>query len=155
MHNVLGAGIIITHEQSHKILLVKGPTGIWSFPKGHAESCDSGDMLKTAIRETREETSLIPCRDFTISGAPKRYGKHSYWFGYTFNSDFPSVQITDEHIEFGWFTRVEISGFADSTNCDIRDWVRGITRPLCVREKRQQKRPPPAVSKTDCRHWFV
>jgi 8-oxo-dGTP pyrophosphatase MutT (NUDIX family) len=58
----VGAGIVLVRTTSEGpcFLLLRGTdTGVWSFPKGHAETRDRGDPLATAIRETWEETGLL------------------------------------------------------------------------------------------------
>ena len=121
----VGAGIIISHPLTNTYLLLKGRSGIWSFPKGHSESIDKGDLKQTAIRETFEETGL-GVRDYTITDSRfKRFGKCPYWMGFVdLSKTTTPIRINkDEHSEYKWFTYTDIQRLAKQTNCDVRSWL--------------------------------
>ena len=78
----VGAGIILAKpdaEYGHRFLVLKGrDTGVWSFSKGHPELHDKETPLRTAVRETFEETGirvgpLVPHTDGLIWNAVLRY----------------------------------------------------------------------------------
>ena len=51
-----GSGGIIYNMNTHKLVIVKGNQGIYSFPKGHFNSNES--LEECASREIEEETGL-------------------------------------------------------------------------------------------------
>jgi 8-oxo-dGTP pyrophosphatase MutT (NUDIX family) len=120
---VVGAGIILVRNtENTQYLLLKGCTsGIWSFSKGHTESIDNGSALRTAVRETQEETGLCAGVDYDIIGNSIRFGKRPYWIGVVRGE--PTVVLSqNEHSEAQWFTREEI--LALNSNMDVRDWIK-------------------------------
>lgn len=124
MKVVVGAGIILVRctENSTQYLLLKGcSSGIWSFSKGHTESVDNGSALRTAVRETQEETGLRAGVDYDIIGNSIRFGKRPYWIGVV-RGDPTVVVSQNEHTEAQWFTREEI--LALNSNMDVRDWIK-------------------------------
>jgi 8-oxo-dGTP pyrophosphatase MutT (NUDIX family) len=124
----VGAGIIISQPLTNTYLLLKGRSGIWSFPKGHSEIIDKGDLKQTAIRETFEETGLGLC-DYTITDKSRRFGKCPYWMGFVDLSKTKStIRINkDEHSEYKWFTITDIQQLAKQTNCDVRSWLLSVS----------------------------
>ena len=94
-----GAGIVPIrfHENHTHILLLKGTSGKWGFPKGQKEKNE--DLKQTAIRETLEETGIHVSRDklktsFTV-------GDYKFWF-VNFD-DLKDVKIQQSEIsEYKW-----------------------------------------------------
>lgn len=100
--------IIFRKEKTLEFLLLKSNSE-WCFPKGHVEPNES--ELQTALRETFEETSLnnltiIPAFRETLTYQYSRSGKQiskiSLYFLAHFNGG--SIKISDEHLDYGWFS---------------------------------------------------
>jgi 8-oxo-dGTP pyrophosphatase MutT (NUDIX family) len=130
-HNIPGAGVILFRfrcrqgsSSEPEFLLLKGrDTGVWSFPKGHPEAGDNDEALRTATRETYEETGYIYDKDYHICGGSIRFGKRPYWVG--FLTTTREVRLTSrEHQTYGWFTRAELAESGVSANLDVRGWLR-------------------------------
>jgi 8-oxo-dGTP pyrophosphatase MutT (NUDIX family) len=125
----VGAGIILMRftETGPQFLMLKGRRScVWSFPKGHPEDIDKSSPLRTAVRETQEETGLVNGRDYTIIGDAIRFGKRPYWLGIVQGS--PAVQLCwHEHVEWSWMSRDEIVEM--TTNTDVRAWVKKTMAP--------------------------
>ena len=125
----VGAGIILMRftDAGPQFLMLKGRRScVWSFPKGHPEEVDKGSPLRTAVRETQEETGLVNGRDYTIVGDAIRFGKRPYWLGIVHGS--PAVQLCwHEHVEWAWNSRNEIAEM--TTNTDVRAWVKKTLGP--------------------------
>jgi len=121
---IVGAGIILVRKLENAIhyLLLKGrDSGVWSFSKGHSESIDNGSTLRTAVRETTEETGLRAGVDYDIMGNSIRFGKRPYWIGVVRGD--PRINICSrEHSEAKWCTWEEIRTM--SSNMDVRDWIK-------------------------------
>jgi ADP-ribose pyrophosphatase YjhB (NUDIX family) len=112
--------------EAPRFLLLRGrDTGIWSFSKGHPEEEDGGDPLRTALRETREETGYELGRDYTLVGESSiRLGKRPYWVGLLTAAGMatrPRLAF-GEHSDAGWFTWSEVGRLV--TNTDVRAWVK-------------------------------
>ncbi len=119
-----GAGLILTRVDGGMIrfLLLRGrDSGIWSFSKGHPETCDGGRPLCTAVRETLEETGLVNERDYAIFGNSIRFGKRPYWIAVV-RPDVCLRLNPREHSEAGWFTLDEACQL--NTNADVRAWTK-------------------------------
>ena len=139
-----GAGLIIVSPDVSKVLLVKGPTGKWSFPKGHRNRRDRRDTtnidLNTATRETREETGLDPtsykiCSDeFKLNGTPRFY---KFFYAQVISSDVTLRKPNREILDLGWFSLNTIKTL--DTNLYLRAWIsshelhRGISYTLFIR----------------------
>ena len=122
----VGAGIILVRydpEGQHRYLLLKGTTtGVWSFSKGHPEAHDKEVPLRTAVRETCEETGLVAGHDYDILGNSIRFGKRPYWIGIMRDVNTAVKLSNREHSEAVWYTWEEIADL--STNIDVRCWVK-------------------------------
>lgn len=119
-----GAGLILTRVEGHAIrfLLLRGTdSGIWSFSKGHPESCDGGRPLCTAVRETLEETGLVNEWDYAIFGNSIRFGKRPYWIAVVRPGACLRMNPR-EHDMAGWFTLDEVCQL--NTNADVRAWTK-------------------------------
>jgi 8-oxo-dGTP pyrophosphatase MutT (NUDIX family) len=122
-----GAGILLTRLDSDgpRFLLLCGrESDIWSFPKGHPEDCDRGAPLRTAVRETYEETGYVAGTDYTIYGHSIRFGKRPYWIGilHANTERMPPCLAVREHRCAGWFSYDEIVNGNIKTNGDVRVW---------------------------------
>lgn len=120
----VGAGIILTRQDANstKYLLLKGrETGVWSFSKGHPELHDKETPLRTAVRETFEETGLVAGVDYDIMGDSIRFGKRPYWVGIVKSSQ-PVKVCRNEHSVAAWFTWEEICLLR--ANTDVRMWIK-------------------------------
>jgi 8-oxo-dGTP pyrophosphatase MutT (NUDIX family) len=120
----VGAGIILMRlvDNVPHFLMLKGRrSNVWSFPKGHPEMSDSNSPLRTAVRETKEETGLINDVDYMIVGDAIRFGKRPYWLGIVQGE--PNVRLClHEHIDWCWATRADIEQM--ESNTDVRAWVK-------------------------------
>ena len=121
----VGAGIIIVSLgfNEPRYLMLKGAkSGVWSFPKGHPDTVDVGSQLRTAVRETYEETGYNAGCEYDIIGNPIRFGKRPYWLG-VIRDSVSEVRINcSEHSESAWLTWEEISAL--NANTDVRAWVK-------------------------------
>lgn len=122
----VGAGIILvkrTAGEADRYLLLKGrTTGVWSFSKGHPERDDDGSQLRTAVRETFEETGYSAGCDYEIMGGSIRFGKRPYWIGVV-REDLPAISLSyAEHSEAAWLTWAEITAL--KSNSDVRAWIK-------------------------------
>jgi 8-oxo-dGTP pyrophosphatase MutT (NUDIX family) len=117
--NTYGSGVIMTH--GNKVLLLEGAnTGIWSFPKGHPEVEDCSSALRTAIRETWEETGFIYGVDYHIIGQAPRIGRRVYWDATTKMNKEPVLR-SREHRSWRWVSPEEIMTL--QVNSDVKKWV--------------------------------
>jgi 8-oxo-dGTP pyrophosphatase MutT (NUDIX family) len=123
-----GAGIILTRLDGvvPRFLCLRGrQSGIWSFSKGHPETVDNRMPLRTAVRETQEETGFVAGVDYKIIGASVRFGKRPYWMGILgANVANRLVVARREHDVAAWFTYDEIVNLGTKGNTDVRAWAR-------------------------------
>ena len=113
------------NPENKTFLLLKGVrTGVWSFSKGHPETGDHESPLRTAVRETFEETGLYAGVDYDIIGNSMRFGKRPYWLGVMKNTDAEIVLSRMEHSTAAWMTWEEIQNLDTNTNTDVRCWVK-------------------------------
>lgn len=121
-----GAGLILTRldEGMIRFLVLRGREGgIWSFSKGRPEVHDLGSPLRTAVRETQEETGLVNKQDYTIFGHSIRFGKRPYWLAVIHPDALDRIRLSQrEHDAAGWFTWSEIEHL--TTNTDVRAWLK-------------------------------
>jgi 8-oxo-dGTP pyrophosphatase MutT (NUDIX family) len=122
----VGAGIVLVRTTSEGpcFLLLRGTdTGVWSFPKGHAEARDRDDPLATAIRETWEETGYRVGADYTIVSERFRLGKRPYWVGrMNAGAGWTPRLAPREHSMFGWFRAGDLEAL--NANTDVRALVK-------------------------------
>jgi 8-oxo-dGTP pyrophosphatase MutT (NUDIX family) len=121
-----GAGIILVRFDGHQPLFfcLRGrETGVWSFPKGQPEPQDMNAPLRTAVRETEEETGLRVGVDYQIIGERFRLGKRPYWIGVCGENIKERIRIrSSEHTMAGWFTQDELQQI--DGNSDIRTCIK-------------------------------
>lgn len=100
-------GLIIFRKSSSIEYLLLNSSGCWSFPKGHMEFGES--ELETALRETKEETSLIDLElvpnfyqkiDYTYKNKDKNVEKSVIFFLAKLKSG--KVTISQEHSDYCW-----------------------------------------------------
>ena len=120
------AGIILYSTDLNKILLVKGPTGKWSFPKGHYEgNLDDGSTEKCAIRECYEETSLERCKYKLLKNTSNFIYKDCIFYNAMLNPGaerFVKISDPEEILCIRWFTLEEI-GKLKKANRYLREWI--------------------------------
>ncbi len=105
----------------HRVfLLLKHPQGHWDFPKGHVEPGEA--PRETAGRELQEETGLDPARLFWVEDfqetvtydylPPKgdSRSKEVHYLSARTDEEDPRVQLSHEHVEWGWFPFQEALG---------------------------------------------
>jgi 8-oxo-dGTP pyrophosphatase MutT (NUDIX family) len=136
-----GAGIILARlndGEEPRFLLLRGrKTGVWSFAKGRPEENDRGTPLRTAVRETYEETGFMAGKEYTLMNKSIRFGKRAYWLGVmepnatqslsgssaTTATPSPKLRIRSaEHTMAGWFTWDEVDRLQGNT--DVREWTK-------------------------------
>jgi 8-oxo-dGTP pyrophosphatase MutT (NUDIX family) len=94
----IGSGIVLFHESSQSVLLLKREKdGLWSIPGGGKDPDEWPS--KTAIRETEEETGISVLSPLVFVGSWKRF----YVFGKKIPSK-PGPSISNEHCLGGWFS---------------------------------------------------
>jgi 8-oxo-dGTP pyrophosphatase MutT (NUDIX family) len=159
----VGSGVILTRmppagagmEQARFLLLLGQETGVWSFPKGHPEMRDRGVPLRTAVRETFEETGYLAGQHYQIVGDSLRFGKRPYWIGVMNEAGpvpVPAPRLQEEeHSIAGWFTLEEAAGL--NSNTDVRAWLKkaalptsGFARTLLVLPRLVLSSTPPTNS---------
>lgn len=125
----VGSGVILTRlsgadgDEPRFLLLLGQETGVWSFPKGHPEPGDRASPLRTAVRETYEETGYVAGQHYQIVGDSLRFGKRPYWIGVMNEGEMPPPRLcAAEHSIAGWFTLTEAEGL--NTNTDVRAWLK-------------------------------
>jgi 8-oxo-dGTP pyrophosphatase MutT (NUDIX family) len=109
------AGVIILFEEKVLLLLRSEKDSYpltWGLPAGGIEKYEM--PLKTAIRETQEETGIQ--LEKTMLNNYKKYtfqrAKNSLFYFHSFQTSLetmPKVKIDQsEHIDFKWFTKGEV-----------------------------------------------
>ena len=128
-----GAGLIIVSPDLSKVLLVKGPTEKWSFPKGHRDRRDRRDTtnlnidLNTAMRETREETGLDPTSYKIYTDAFRlRGGPYTFFYAQVISSDVTLRKPNREILDLGWFSLATIKDL--HPNVYLHSWMYSVTR---------------------------
>ena len=158
----VGSGVILTRlpapdrsggDEPRFLLLLGQETGVWSFPKGHPEPGDRASPLRTAVRETYEETGYVAGQHYQIVGDSLRFGKRPYWIGVMNEGEVPSPSLcAAEHSIAGWFTLAEAEGL--NTNTDVRAWLKkaalttsGFARTLLALPRFARPAPSSMLSK--------
>lgn len=113
-----GAIVYYTHNKEILYLILKHKAGHWAFPKGHVENNET--EVETALREIKEETSLIVTIDdgFKVINEyqPTRYStKEVVYFMARSDTDKVFVQQT-EIDNFRWCTYDEAIGLITYEN---------------------------------------
>ncbi len=127
----VGSGVILVRlppvggdvAETRFLLLLGKDSGVWSFPKGHPEDRDKGSPLRTAVRETFEETGYIAGQHYQLVGDSLRFGKRPYWVGLMMEGAIaPPRLCATEHSMAGWFTLEEVAEL--NSNTDVRAWLK-------------------------------
>lgn len=82
---------------------------VWEFPGGGIEFGESPE--EAAVRETREEANVkAEVRFLTINShiTPKPQNHHHIWFFYVCRKFKGKVKISNEHVDYRWFTLKEM-----------------------------------------------
>jgi 8-oxo-dGTP pyrophosphatase MutT (NUDIX family) len=137
---------IIMHDPSDRVLIVRGPTGKWSFPKGCLKRGE--DAWAGMVREVREETGL----DLDSLAASKRIQIHSmqvklthglYWLA-TVKDPFVKQDLKKpdgvEVLEHDWVPVSEKTMDALTLNRDLRDYMRSLIDHLADEMKKLKKK---------------
>jgi tRNA nucleotidyltransferase (CCA-adding enzyme) len=95
------AGIIVFHDPSKKILILKKHNGKYDLPKGHVEPGET--FLEGALRECLEETGLdhrtnLDIYPYHFINIPSKKWLRFY-LGFTSNSE---IEISFEHDDYYW-----------------------------------------------------
>jgi 8-oxo-dGTP pyrophosphatase MutT (NUDIX family) len=124
----VGAGLILRNSKFNVILVRDARSSRWGFPKGHPEIEDKKLPINTAVRETYEETGLLPDVDYIIDGANgKRIGKRVYFSGQCVRESFDkSKQPTREISDVRWWPIDELFKNEGILNSDLRCWLRKL-----------------------------
>lgn len=108
----ISAGIVVYRmaKEGPRFLLLYHGSQYWNFAKGKIEAEEKS--LRTAIRETAEETGLNE-KDLIIKRRFKAYEKYIYFrdkfkifkivIFYLAETKNREINISDEHEGFGWF----------------------------------------------------
>lgn len=108
-------GGIIYCSTTKKYLLVKGKTGIWSFPKGHRELNET--PYTCAKREIYEETGL---KIDNIENKPHKFISLYHYFDIVFDEELPVNPIDKEEIyDIKWLTLEEIIPIDKNKDVDV------------------------------------
>jgi predicted NUDIX family NTP pyrophosphohydrolase len=110
MNNLISAGLLMYKfdKDELKVFLVHpgGPffknkdDGYWSIPKGLVENDE--DLLKTAVREFKEETGIEPFGEFDSLGWVKqKSGKIIYAWSFEYFGDC-EIKILSNKFELEW-----------------------------------------------------
>jgi len=102
-----------------KILLVRGTSGKWSFPKGRRRENES--PLEGAIREAREEAGI------DLKGVPPaltmllRYGTY-FLYDFKERPELAEPLTPEEILEIGWKNYKSLKGH--DKNADLRFYLK-------------------------------
>lgn len=104
----LNAYMIVLKD--NEVLLLKRPNELWEFPGGGVEWGE--DPVKSAIRETKEETGLDIYNAGFVTVTSATYEKegnqkHSVYVVYKGFANSKDVTLSGEHIEYRWLTLYE------------------------------------------------
>jgi 8-oxo-dGTP pyrophosphatase MutT (NUDIX family) len=127
-------GMILVNNNGEVLLLkgadtAEGP-GKWSFPKGAIEPQDGESLLKTAVRETAEETGLVAEDHYTIASKRPALQVHNniFWLG-VMRPDAPAPTISaDEISEYRWVNPKTCRLDVGSLNAGVRRWLNAKQR---------------------------
>tara|TARA_B100001741_G_scaffold302407_1_gene291528 strand:+ start:740 stop:1120 length:381 start_codon:yes stop_codon:yes gene_type:complete len=104
--------VIITKDNNY-LLLKRSSTSktypnTWDFPGG---KLDTGEIpIQTALREAKEETGLDIEIGTEVKTHSTTFNGHTSVFHYFLSESFSgNIQISNEHSEYGWFSKEEIS----------------------------------------------
>ncbi len=126
--------IVLDHKSRH--LIIKGPTGKWSFPKGRIEPGETS--YEAALREALEETGLDLSKETQF--VPVQLVRGTYYF-FKFDKSYKDIPLTqpttpDEVLEIAWKKRKSIRKLPK--NLDLDFYFRQNY------EFRRPRLPPPA-----------
>ena len=104
----LNSYLVVFHKG--KVLLLKRDTDLWEFPGGGVDWGE--DPIKTAIRETKEETGLDVRNVGFLTVTSATYEKdgnekHSVYIVYKGETDSEEVKLSGEHKEYRWLSLME------------------------------------------------
>ena len=103
-------------EKDRKYLLIKRVATSkffpdqWDFPGGKIHANE--DPSNSAIRETREETSLnILIDNLMLEGDHTENGKQIHYRVYSTSSYEGKVKLSEDHSEFAWLSREQMEEY--------------------------------------------
>jgi 8-oxo-dGTP pyrophosphatase MutT (NUDIX family) len=141
----LRAGLII-QDAAGCILIVRGPSGKWSFPKGCLKRGESA--WDGAVRETREETGL----DVEVLAATGKVQLHMmeipmphglYWIVSVRDPSVKKMLTTApsrEVIEMDWVPVAKRTLEGRFLNSDLKTYIEGLLRYLPKEMQRMRER---------------
>jgi 8-oxo-dGTP pyrophosphatase MutT (NUDIX family) len=130
----ISSGIIVFRkilEEPHFLILYYG-RGQWTFPRGKIEKEEKS--FDAALRETREETGLLPS-DLSFFSSFKAYENwiyrknqkkiHKTVIFYLAQTDKKNIKIEERSLGYGWFTyREALKIFIGPKNSENRKVLR-------------------------------
>lgn len=104
------ASLIILIDNKDRCLTLKRSSwssfpSQWGLPGGKAEAGE--EDWETAIRELREETSLVISKE-DLKPLIQIYSRDKFFHFFWAICDAPQIQITSEHTDFLWVPRLEL-----------------------------------------------
>jgi 8-oxo-dGTP pyrophosphatase MutT (NUDIX family) len=119
-----GAGFIIMNDEGC-VLLVKGTSGKWSFPKGQSEPFDT-TYLNTAIRESYEEIGLTEGDDYTLLNyTPFLCVDRAYFFACLNQGSEANIKLLDNEItDYRWHNPLTSCYFWGELNIGVRKYIK-------------------------------
>lgn len=124
MNDTFGGGLIIRNRDD-LVLLVKGTSGKWSFPKGGTEPCDT-DFLSTAIRECFEEIGLMAGIDYyLLNDAPFTCLDRTYYFARMYDISNEYIKLKEkEIIDYRWHNPIDSCHYWKDLNIGVRRYMK-------------------------------
>lgn len=120
-------GVIVLYAS--KVLVVRGKSGKWSFPKGHRKENETS--IEGALREAKEETGIDLSDQTPNLTLLLRYGVY-YLYRLVYEPELSVTTSGEEITEVGWHTYQSIK--ADEKNADVRFYLK-MSKPKKLKER--------------------